>query len=74
VQTLWKRHHTWSADGTWQRVLQGLQGQADAAGELDWTVAVDSTVVRAHQHAAGARTHHTGGRSEPQGSAEAVAA
>jgi hypothetical protein len=29
-------------------VLEALQGQADAAGELDWTVAVDSTVVRAH--------------------------
>ena len=25
------------------------------AGEIDWDVSVDSTVVRAHQHAAGAR-------------------
>ncbi|MEU7607580.1 hypothetical protein [Streptomyces sp. NPDC041003] len=29
--------------------------QADAEGDLDWVVAVDSTIVRAHQHAAGAR-------------------
>jgi hypothetical protein len=28
----------------------------DAAGEIDWDIAVDSTVVRAHQRAAGART------------------
>lgn len=29
--------------------------EADAAGELDWVVAVDSSINRAHQHAAGAR-------------------
>jgi transposase len=74
-QTLWKRHNKWSGDGTWQRVLAALQGQADEAGELDWVVAVDSTVVRAHQHAAGARHHHhTGGGAELHNSAGAVAA
>jgi transposase len=74
-QTLWKRHNKWSGDGTWQRVLAALQGQADEAGELDWVVAVDSTVVRAHQHAAGARHHHhTGGGAELHGSAGTVAA
>lgn len=26
------------------------------SGEIDWDVSVDSTIVRAHQHAAGART------------------
>ena len=54
-QTLWKRHDAWSADGTWQRILAALQGMADEAGELDWVVSVDSSIVRAHQHAAGAR-------------------
>ena len=39
--------------------------QADAAGELDWSVQVDSTVVRAHQHAAGA---HKGGLTSIQAS------
>lgn len=46
----------WQQDGTWERVLQELLAQADASGELDWVrAAVDSTTVRAHQHAAGAR-------------------
>jgi hypothetical protein len=31
-----------------------LRTQADAAGELDLHGQIDSTVVRAHQHAAGA--------------------
>jgi hypothetical protein len=29
--------------------------QADAEEDLAWAVSVDSTIVRAHQHAAGAR-------------------
>jgi hypothetical protein len=37
-------------------VLQVLRQRADAAGKLDWTTHyVDSTAVRAHQHAAGAK-------------------
>jgi hypothetical protein len=35
--------------------VTAAQARADAAGELDWLVAIDSTIVRAHQHAAGAR-------------------
>ena len=53
-KTVYNRHRRWSADGTWARVLSGLQRGCDA-GEGEWTVGVDSTVVRAHQHAAGAR-------------------
>ncbi|RKE05030.1 transposase [Streptomyces sp. TLI_171] len=53
---VYERHRLWSADGTWERLLQQLQAAADAAGEIDWDVSVDSTIVRAHQHAAGART------------------
>ena len=62
-QTAWKRHATWSRDGTWQRLLTALQAQADAAGDLDWLVGVDATLVRVHQHAAGARR---GGSVESQ--------
>ncbi len=55
----WKGAHNrfrkWAADGTWEKVFTALPAQADAEGGLDWVVAVDSTVVRAHQHAAGAR-------------------
>lgn len=50
-QTVWKRHRRFSADGTWDRIHTRLLAEADAAGELDWQVAVDSTVNRAHQHA-----------------------
>lgn len=68
-QTVWKRLDRWSSDGTWLRLLQSLQGDADAAAELDWVVSVDSSNVRAHQHSAGARTVGaavTGGGIESQ--------
>ncbi|WP_416238169.1 IS5 family transposase [Streptomyces mutabilis] len=53
-KTVYERHRLWSADGTWERLLQRVQAEADAAGEIDWDISVDSTIVRAHQHAAGA--------------------
>lgn len=45
-----------SADGTWELLLQQAQAAADAADEIDWGISVDSTIVRTHLHAAGART------------------
>ncbi len=63
-QTVWWRFDRWAKDGTWDRVLSRLQGEAHAAAELEWLVSVDSTVARAHQHAAGARANHTGGPVE----------
>ncbi len=54
-KTVYERHRMWSADGTWERLLQQVQAAADAVGEIDWDISVDSTIVRAHQHAAGAR-------------------
>ncbi|WP_375734845.1 IS5 family transposase [Polymorphospora lycopeni] len=45
----------WRRDGTWARILTWLQAVADAAGRVTWDVSVDSSVARAHQHAAGAR-------------------
>jgi transposase len=44
----------WQRDGTWQRILAALQAQADAKGLITWDLSVDTTVVGAHQHAAGA--------------------
>lgn len=35
--------------------LRGAETKSDAVGEVEWVVSVDSTVVRAHQHASGAR-------------------
>lgn len=54
-QTCYDRFARWDDDGTWARIEKQLQRQADAVGDLDWAGQVDSTVVRAHQHAAGAR-------------------
>ncbi|WP_443064081.1 IS5 family transposase [Streptomyces sp. NBC_00376] len=54
-ETVYKRHRRWSADGTWKMLLSRIQAAEDAAGRIDWDVSVDSTAVRAHQHAAGAR-------------------
>ena len=45
----------WQRNGTWAAALTALQARADAAGLITWDVSVDSTVARAHQHAAGAR-------------------
>nr|WP_221417642.1 IS5 family transposase [Microbacterium marinum] len=50
-QTVWKWHRRMAGDGTWDRVLGDLTAQADALGLLDWSVSVDSTIARAHQHA-----------------------
>lgn len=54
-QTLYRWFRRWQRDGTWAKVLAGLQAGADAAAKIVWTVSVDSTISRAHQHAAGAR-------------------
>ena len=55
-KTVWSRFYRWSKSGVWDRVLEALCKQADEAGELSWDVHfVDSTIVRAHQHAAGAK-------------------
>ncbi len=60
-QTVYSRFRHWQRTGVWQRVLTTLQAEGNAAGDLDWTLHfVDSSVVRAHQHAAGAkRGSHT---------------
>ncbi|WP_406182876.1 hypothetical protein [Streptomyces canus] len=34
------------------RALQQIQTHADAAGDIDWLVQIDSTIVPPHQHAA----------------------
>lgn len=50
-QTVWKWHRRMAGDGTWDRVLSMLTAHADDAGLIDWSVSVDSTIARAHQHA-----------------------
>ena len=56
VGTVSSRFYRWRQAGVFDRVLRCLQAQADARGDLDWDLHfVDATVVRANQHAAGAR-------------------
>ncbi|GAB3588748.1 IS5 family transposase [Amycolatopsis endophytica] len=75
-QTVWKRHHRFSIDGTYQRMFDVVRSRCgiDANDDLAELLSIDSSVVRAHQHAAGAptipgralaaATDHTGGSLE----------
>jgi transposase len=45
--SVWKRFDRWAKKGVWQRVFEALQDP-----DLEWLL-LDSTVIRAHQHAAG---------------------
>ena len=55
--TIASRFYRWRKAGLWARLFAAVQQQADHAGQLDWdTHYVDGTIVRAHQHAAGAPT------------------
>lgn len=44
------RHTRWSKSGVWQRIFEHLSGDADNEYAM-----IDSTIVRAHQHSAGAK-------------------
>ena len=65
-QTVYGLFRRWQRDGTWARIIARLQAVADASGAICWQVSVDSTVCRAHQHAAGAR-HNGDLQREPPG-------
>lgn len=54
-KTVYNRHRRWSLDGTWENILDRLRAGCDEDEGAGWTVGADSTVTRAHQHAAGAR-------------------
>ncbi len=44
------RHSRWSQSGVWQRVFEALAQDADNEYAM-----IDATIVRAHQHSAGAK-------------------
>jgi putative transposase len=50
-QTVWAWHRRLAGDGTWDRIHARLLAAADSSGKLDWSISVDSTIARAHQHA-----------------------
>jgi transposase len=60
------RHTRWSKTGVWERVFKVLSADADNEYAM-----IDSTIVRAHQHAAGARRDKKGGliKTKPSGAA-----
>ena len=62
-QSVWERHKRWSTDGTYAKMFTAVREEAGVEDEdLLELISVDSTSVRAHQHAAGAPTaHRTGG-------------
>jgi transposase len=69
-KTVVSRFYRWRKAGIWQHAFAKLQEQADADGKLDWDKHyVDGTVIRAHQHAAGAK----GGSRKQRASAVARA-
>ncbi|MFI8191675.1 IS5 family transposase [Streptomyces sp. NPDC085946] len=66
-QTVYGLFRRWQRQGVWARLLTLLQTRADAAGLITWEVNVDSTICRAHQHAAGARRDGAGQKEPPGG-------
>lgn len=54
--TVYSRFRRWTRKGIWEQVLGALQTEDDAKGKVDWGIHfADGSVVRAHQHAAGAK-------------------
>jgi transposase len=71
--TVSSRYYRWKRQGIWDRIYDTLKAQADAVGALDWDLHhVDATVIRAHQHAAGAKKGTQ--RRKPWGAAKAASA
>jgi transposase len=73
-QAVYSLFRRWQRAGVWQRIVTALRARADAVGLIGWEVSVDSTVARAHQHAAGARTRPDEQRESPGESATERAA
>jgi transposase len=56
-QCVYGLFRSWQLAGVWAGILTDLQAISAEAGLIEWVVSVDSTISRAHQHAAGARRH-----------------
>lgn len=54
--TVASRFYRWREAGIWARIWAQIQSEADEQEEIDWEIhLLDGTVIRAHQHAAGAK-------------------
>lgn len=55
-KTVATRFYRWHKQGIWEKILAEVQKDANTKGDVEWSIHfVDSSVVRAHQHAAGAK-------------------
>ena len=55
-RTVASHFYRWRKAGIFQRLFDTVKQQADATGQLDGAMHfIESTIVRAHQHAAGAK-------------------
>lgn len=62
-QSVYDRFRCWSRRGLWDRILDHLQARLMNRGEIDWELfAIDGTIIRAHQAAAGAGEKKPAGR------------
>ncbi len=66
--SVWKRFDRWARKGVWQQVFTALQDP-----DLEWLI-LDATVIRAHQHAAGARKKTVVQRPKPWAAVAAATA
>jgi transposase len=71
----WKTAHErlrlWTRDGTWERIMAEVVTKDDSVGDVEFVISIDSSNVRAHQHAAGARKKGAAAqRSRPSPSRE----
>ena len=57
--SVWRRFDRWAKNGVWRQVFEALQDP-----DLEWVI-LDSTVVRAHPHAAGAPKKRTAAGASP---------
>jgi transposase len=64
----WRRFDRWAKKGVWQRLFEALQDP-----DLEWLI-LDSTIVRAHPHAAGAKKSPTAPAGRPSRPSAAAAA
>ena len=62
--TVYKRFQRWAKKGRWQAIFEALQEP-----DLEW-IMLDTTVVRAHQHAAGQKKAPT--KTKPSDGVEAA--
>jgi transposase len=53
--TVYARFRSWQRSGVWDQIADRLRTLADGDDGIEWTLNVDSTIARVHQHAAGAR-------------------